>query len=259
MINVVDVTHHYGVRPVLRDINLHVEAGELLAVMGPNGMGKSTLLGLMGGTLWPVRGYVEIDGMRRRASAEIELAIRKKTCYLPAEPWLPRNRTGREWVLAIGELYGIDSVHLLDHMDSLLDVFDLRRPADAPIGSLSSGQRKKLALCGMLASEATVLVLDEPFSGGLDPSGILALKRIFQRFAQNRTRTVVYSSPVPDVVEQVATRIVILGHAKIVADGTLESLRGQAGQSTSLEDIYQRLVSPETVGRIDEYFREAPQ
>ncbi len=256
MISVVHVTHHYGARPILRDIDLRVEAGEVLAVMGPNGMGKSTLLGLMGGTLWPVRGHVEIAGLRRRASAEIELAIRREVFYLTAEPWLPLRRTGREWILAVGQLYGVDSVHLLDRMDSLLDVFDLQRAAEGTIGSCSSGQRKKLALCGMLASEAPILVLDEPFSGGLDPSGILALKRIFQRFGQNRSRTLVYSSPVPDVVEQVATRIIILGEARIVADGTLETLRTASGAG-ALEDVYQRLVSPQTLGHLEAYFKEA--
>ena len=60
MINVVNVWHHYGIKPVLRDVTLSVEPGELVAVMGPNGMGKSTLLGLMAGVLWPIKGYVEI-------------------------------------------------------------------------------------------------------------------------------------------------------------------------------------------------------
>ena len=67
MINVVNVWHHYGIKPILRDVSLKVEPGELVAVMGPNGMGKSTLLGLMGGVLWPIKGYVEIAGHRRRS------------------------------------------------------------------------------------------------------------------------------------------------------------------------------------------------
>ncbi len=65
MIRVVDVWHHYGIRPILKDVSLEVGAGELVAVMGPNGMGKSTLLALIAGVLWPLKGYVEFEGVIR--------------------------------------------------------------------------------------------------------------------------------------------------------------------------------------------------
>ena len=83
MIELIDVTQHYGVRPVLRGINLRIERGEVVVILGPNGMGKSTLLGVMAGVLSPQQGSVLIDGLRRRGSEEEELAIRKMTVYLP--------------------------------------------------------------------------------------------------------------------------------------------------------------------------------
>jgi ABC-type nitrate/sulfonate/bicarbonate transport system ATPase subunit len=96
MIEVSHISHHYGVKPVLQDVTLSVGAGELVALMGPNGMGKSTLMAIMAGVLWPLKGYVEIDGKRRRSNEENELAIRQKVVYLTAEPWLPSLRTGRQ-------------------------------------------------------------------------------------------------------------------------------------------------------------------
>jgi len=72
MINVVNLWHHYGIKPILKDVSFTVEPGELVAIMGPNGMGKSTLLALLGGVLWPIKGYVEIDGHKRRNSIEEE-------------------------------------------------------------------------------------------------------------------------------------------------------------------------------------------
>src|SRR5262249_51581466 len=68
MIRVVNVTHHYHVRPVLKDISFEVKTGEVIVVVGPNGMGKTTLLGVLAGVLWPHAGHVEIDGVVRRQS-----------------------------------------------------------------------------------------------------------------------------------------------------------------------------------------------
>ena len=180
MIELVDVTQHYGTRPVLTKMNVAVDRGEMVVVLGPNGMGKSTLLGVMGGVLTPQSGYVEINGLRRKRSAQEEIEIRRTAVYLPDKPWLPGNRTGREFLLGVGRLYDIADERLFDHADRLLALFELTSKGDAPIRSYSSGQQKKIALCAALMSEAPVLLLDEPFSGGLDPSGLLALKRVLR-------------------------------------------------------------------------------
>ena len=134
MIRVVNVWHHYGVRPVLKDVSLHVECGRLVAVMGPNGMGKSTLLTLIGGLLWPLEGFVEIDGKRRRSSIEAEIAIRKKLVYLPDQPFLPPDSTGREFLLAVGRLYEVGERRLMEHADHRIrgDTADLLGKIGSP-------------------------------------------------------------------------------------------------------------------------------
>jgi sodium transport system ATP-binding protein len=121
-----DVTQHYGVKPVLRGISLRMERGELVVILGPDGMGKTTLLGVMAGALAPLRGAVRIDGMTRRGSAEEELAIRKRSVYLPDQPWLPAAVTGREFLLAVGRLYDVEDERLMEHVDRLVDLFDRR-------------------------------------------------------------------------------------------------------------------------------------
>lgn len=259
MIKVVEVTHHYGVRPVLRDVSLEVHRGELMALMGPNGMGKSTLLGVMAGLLAPVRGYVEVDGKRRRRSSEEELAIRRQMVYLPAEPWMPRTMTGREWLLAVGRLYEIEELRLMDHIDRLLRLFCLVAQSDAAISSYSTGQKKKISLAGALVAEVPVLLLDEPFSGGLDPSGILAMKRVLTRLVREQGATVVIATPVPELVQELADRVAIVQDGRLIACDTVEGLRGVAGTAGALDEIYERLASPQTAGDIDEYFKDRPK
>ncbi len=256
MIEVLDVTHHYGVRPVLKGVDLRIDRGEVVVIIGPNGMGKSTLLGVMGGILAPYKGSVRIDGRTRRGSVEDELAIRRTAVYLPDQPWLPGNRTGREFLLAVGRLYDVEAGRLMEHVGRLLALFELAEQGDSPIRTFSAGQKKKVALCSALVTEAPVLLLDEPFSGGLDPSGLLAMKRVLLRHARNKELTIVMTSPVPELVEEIATRVVILHQGAVLAFDTLDGLRRSTGCRGSLGDILERLIYPETTRRIDDYFED---
>jgi ABC-2 type transport system ATP-binding protein len=254
MIKVADVSHHYGLRPVLSHIDLHVPAGELLTLMGPNGVGKSTLLGVMAGLIAPAKGQVEIHGLRRRADAETELQIRKQVAYLPDHPWLPEFMTTREWLLAVGQLYEVDSDQLMDHIHRLLDLFQLADKGDSPIRTCSNGQKKKIALCGALVTEAPVLLLDEPFTGGLDPSAFLALGRVLKHLAEQGQVTIVMASQIPEMVEQLAHRIAVLNGTRLVACDTLEGLRAQTGCQGSLPEVFEKLVHPQTLEHIENYF-----
>ena len=254
MLKVVNVTQHYGVRPVLRDVSLEVEPGELLALMGPNGVGKSTLMGAMAGTLSPQKGYVEIDGMRRRSTPEAELAIRRKVVYMPDHPWLPMMETGREFLLAVGRLYEVDDDRLMDHIERLLLLFDLTKQADSPIRSYSNGQQKKIAVGAALVTDAPLLLLDEPFTGGLDPRALLALKKVMQRLAERDDVTVVMGTPVPELVEGLADRVGVMRDGQIVALDTPDGLRRLTGCDGPLQDVLERLISPKTLENIEHYF-----
>lgn len=256
MIEVVNVSHHYRLRPVLRNVNLRINRGESVAIMGANGTGKTTLMQIMAGLIAPITGHVEVDGLRRRRTAEDELKIRRQTVWLPAEPWLPRGRTGREWLLAVGQVYGVSINRLLEHIPRLMSLFNLEDQIDQATSGYSTGQKKKLALAAVLVAEAPLLLLDEPFAGGLDPSGILALKRILQNYRSTRAVTVVMATPVPELVEELADRIAMLKEGRIIAFDTLDNLRRQAGTSGHLDEVYERIAGSRTNERIERYFRE---
>lgn len=253
MINVVNVWHHYGITPVLRDVSLHVETGELVTLMGPNGMGKSTLLGLIAGVLCPIKGYVEIDGHRRRSSVEEEIEIRKKVVFLPDNPYLPLNSTGREFCLAMGRLYGVEEIRLMDHVERVLKVFDLAENAGSPIRSYSAGQKKKIGLCSALVTEAPILILDEPFSGGLDSSALIILSEILKGLADRKDVTVVMAVPVPELVEPLAHKIAVVSKGQVLAYDTAEGLRKTAGCTGPLTEVLERIIHPEVFDNITNY------
>ena len=258
MINVVDVTHHYGVKPVLRNVNLHIAKGEVVALMGPNGMGKSTLMGVVAGILSPLKGYVEIDGKRRRSSPEVELLIRRQVVYLPAESWAPPQKTGREWMLAVGRLYQIADDRLMDHIDRLLDLFDLAKHADSLISSYSTGQKRKIGICCALVTDANIMLIDEPFSGGLDPSALLALKRVLQHLASRDDVTILMATPVPELVSEIADKVALLRDGRLIACDTIAALAAQTG-SKNLDEIYSQLVHPDSRNSIAKYLEGQPR
>jgi ABC-2 type transport system ATP-binding protein len=254
MIEVEGLTQHYGVRPVLKNVSMRVSRGGIAAIIGPNGMGKSTLLSAVAGVLTPQQGRIRINGLERKSSPENELAIRRQTVYLPDRPWLPSSLTGREFLLGVAAAYEIPAARRFDHIERLLVLFDLAEIADSNLKSYSSGQQKKIGLSAAFLTESPVMLLDEPFSGGLDPSGILALKALLSRLTREQGFTVLMTTPVPELAEDCANQFVILAGGLVAADGTLEQIGAVAGCDGSLAEVLQRLISPQTLRHLDEYF-----
>lgn len=259
MVNFISVTQHYGVRAVLHGVSLRVDSGQLVALMGSNGMGKSTLLRVAAGLLNPIKGHVEINGVRRRSSVANEQAIRRQVAYLPDHAWLPRNMTGREFLMGVGRLYDIGAQRLLDHIDRLLCLFDLIAKGDSPIRAYSNGQQKKVAICAMLVTEASVLLLDEPFTGGLDPSGILALRRVLEVLADRSDVTVLMATQVPELAEKLAHRVAVIRAGELIAYDTPKGLRDLTQCDGTLGEVLERMIHPETMNHIDQYFGASSQ
>ena len=257
MIRVKNVWFHYGIRPILKEINLEIEQGELVVLIGPNGMGKTTLLGCIGGVLMPQRGHVSFGGIKRRESIESERELRRQVVYLPDDTWLPLQSTGREFLIAVGQLYGIDEFRLFDHADRLLRLFQLTDKEDTTIRGYSTGQRKKIALASALITEAPYLLLDEPFSGGLDPAGILAMKKVLQHLSEDEKVTIVLTTPVPELVEELADRVAIIRDGKLVACDTPEALKVLAEKPT-FEEAIQLLTFPDALADVEAYFEDSP-
>lgn len=106
----------------------------------------------------------------------------------------------------------------------------------------------------MLVTEAPILILDEPFTGGLDAAAILALGRVLKHFADRKDSTVIMASQIGEMVEPLAHRIAVLEGAGLKAYDTLEGLRAKTGCQGSLSEIIEKLVHPQTLEQIESYF-----
>jgi ABC-type multidrug transport system ATPase subunit len=145
--------------------------------------------------------------------------------------------------------------HLFDHCEQLLELFNLVDKGDVPIRACSSGQQKKVVLSATLITEAPYLILDEPFSGGLDPAGIHALKRVFQRLAARDDITIVMAAPEPEIIGEIADRVLVLRDGTIRAYGTIDELKHMAGNTADLSEVMAWLTDPNASEHIEEYFK----
>lgn len=255
MIQASRIVHYYNVHPTLRDVSIEINEGELVVLMGANGCGKSTLLGVMAGFLCPLEGQMKIDGIQRRSSIDAEISIRKKIAYLPDHPWLPSLKTGREFLMAVGQVYDLPALHVMEHMERLLALFHLTEKGDSLIKSYSNGQKKKIAIAATLITDAPVLLLDEPFTGGLDPSAILALKTLLKKLGERRDVTVVMASQLPEIAADIADRIAVIRDGQILHYDTVKQLLARQ-QSDHLENALGKILNPETEDLMQAYFHQ---
>ena len=245
--------HHYSYRRILDGVSFDIKRGELVAVMGPNGTGKSTILRLIAGDLCPLEGSIGIDGKIRRSSERAELEIRQQMVYLPDHPWLPVAASGHEFLAAVGELYSIKPLRILEHIEQLLEVFNLTDQARTAISRYSNGQKKKIAIAAALMTDAELLVLDEPFTGGLDPEGMHALKAILGKFADDEHRTVVIASQIPEIVAQIAHRVLFLKDSKTLVSRSIAELAAETREGANIADTIGKIISPERVVHLETY------
>jgi len=210
----------YGRVHAVRGIDLEVRHGEVFGFLGPNGAGKTTTIRCILDLLRPTSGVIEVLGLDPRRDG---VNVRQLVAYVPGELRLPERQTGRQLVGAIARLRGgLDLTRTKDLADRL--GLDLSRR----LRDLSSGNRRKVALLLAFASDAEVMVLDEP-TNGLDP---LMQHEFLQlvREARNAGTTVFLSSHVLSEVQRAADRVAVLREGKIVASGTVDELRGRARQ-----------------------------
>nr|WP_040206319.1 ABC transporter ATP-binding protein [Neobacillus jeddahensis] len=231
-----DLEMHYGVKQVLKGINLTVYRGQIIGYIGPNGAGKSTTIKIMLGLESDYYGKVEIFGEK---VSEKNMEYKRKIGYVPEIAELYDNLTAQEYLTFIGELYGMDVETVNEKAEKLMRVFGLENVYHSRISSYSKGMRQKVLIISSLLHNPDLLFLDEPLSG-LDANSVMVFKEILAILA-SQGKTIFYSSHIMDVVEKISNRIILIKDGSIVADGSFNELKEQNKEGT-LEQIFNQLT-----------------
>lgn len=211
----------------LNDCCLQVQAGEIFGLLGPNGAGKTTLLRLLLGFLKPTSGNAQVD---QKDCATQSIDVRRRTAYLPGDVRLFRNMNGHRFLKFMAQLRKNTATQRSQQLADQLKL-DLSRR----VSNMSTGMKQKLALVGSLATDAPLIILDEPTSN-LDPTIRQKVLEIALEL-QATGKTILFSSHVLSEVEAISNRVAIL------RDGQLVHIQ-QMAELKQRHRIQARLTSP---------------
>jgi len=238
MITFRHLTKRYGDVLAVDDISFTVEAGSITGFLGPNGAGKSTAMRCLTGLAFPTEGEALIDGRRYR---DIPNPSTQVGVLLDASAQHP-GRTGRETLRCAATVMGAPR----SRVDEVIELAGLTaKEARKRVATYSLGMRQRLGIAQAFLGSPRVLILDEP-ANGLDPQGIHWMRTVLRRFA-DAGGTVLLSSHLLHEVQQVADRIVMIGHGRILTEGSIDDL---TADGTDLETTFLNLTTTTARGGI---------
>jgi sodium transport system ATP-binding protein len=243
MIEAAALSKRFGAVDAVCDVSFVARDGEITGLLGPNGAGKSTCLRMMYGVLTPASGCARIDSLDVRGETS---AARAHLGVLPHAAGLYNNLTARENIAYFASLHGMGRERRGLRTAELARALDMESFMDRRVKGFSQGQRIKVALARALVHDPGNLILDEP-TNGLDVMAIRSLRDML-RTLKAEGRCILFSSHVMQEVAALCDRVVIIGHGRVLAEGTPEAIREQSGAQSLEEAFLHVLGGTEGVG-----------
>ncbi|GAB6166008.1 ABC transporter ATP-binding protein [Thermostilla marina] len=232
MIEYDHVSRRYGNKLAVDGLNLKIEPGELFAFLGPNGAGKTTSIKMLVGLLRPTTGHVRVCGID---TAESPQQAARYMGFVPDHPYLYEKLSGREFLSFVGQLRGLEGDDLESRIEREIERFELHDFVDDLAETYSHGMRQRVVFASAVMHDPKVLVVDEPMVG-LDPKTAWLVKELL-RHRTAEGGIVFMSTHTLSVAEEIADRIGIINHGKLLFLGTIDELRRRRMQQSGEADV----------------------
>jgi ABC-2 type transport system ATP-binding protein len=234
-IEVINLSKSYKSKQAVNNISFKINENEIVGLLGPNGCGKTTTIGMMLGLLKPTNGQVLINGMDIEKN---KISLLHKMNFISPYIELPKKLTVRQNLVVYGKLYNVNNLN--EQIDYLSNKLRLDKLLDNVTGELSSGQKNRVSLAKALINNPSVLLLDEP-TASLDPETGDFVRTFLENYKKENKISVLLASHNMDEVKRLCNSVLMMKGGRIVDSGTPDYLIKKHGRK-NLEEVFLELV-----------------
>ena len=236
-IQIENLEKKYGNFQAVKNLNFTIKPGSIVGLLGPNGCGKTTTIGMILGLIKPTKGKVLIKGKNVENESD-RIEILEKMNFISPYVELPKKLTVKENLIIYGKMYEV--INLNEKINTLIKDLNLDEFKNRKTGELSSGQKNRVSLAKSLINSPEILLLDEP-TASLDPDTGDYIRTYIEDYASKNKTTILLASHNMNEVERLCSEVMMMKSGKIIDKGTCESLISKHGR-INLEQTFLKLV-----------------
>ena len=236
-IEIKQISKNYNNFKAVKNLNFQIDAGSTIGLLGPNGCGKTTTIGMILGLIKPSKGKILING-KDIENENDRIKVLERMNFISPYVELPKKLTVKENLIVYGKMY--DVINLNEKIDTLIKDLNLFEFKNRKTGELSSGQKNRVSLAKSLINSPEILLLDEP-TASLDPDTGDYIRTYIEEYALKYKTTILLASHNMNEVERLCSEVMMMKSGKIIDKGTCESLISKHGRK-NLEQTFLKLV-----------------
>ncbi len=221
----------------VKNLNFKIDTGSIIGLLGPNGCGKTTTIGMILGLIKPTTGQILVKGKNIENETN-RIEVLEKMNFISPYVELPKKLTVKENLVVYGRLYGVKDLNL--RIDELVEDLNLKELKNRKTGELSSGQKNRVSLAKSLINNPEILLLDEP-TASLDPDTGDYIRSYIENYSIKNKTTILLASHNMNEVERLCSKVMMMKDGIIIDQGTCKDLISKHGR-INLEDTFLKIV-----------------